>query len=307
MKPSVVVGYDQTPASERALLEAASQAASREASLTVVTAFHWIAPAPPMPYAPTDVEQSVRESAAQIADHGAGIVRDRYPGLSVTALSQAGPTAETLASVAAGAEVLVVGNRGRGGFAGLLLGSVSMRALSAATVPTVIVRGSEHGARDLVVAAVDVADPGDATLEFAFAEADRRGARVEVVNAWDKPWFLENVESTESAGNGGSGGSSGTSGDAGLVKAAVRQIRANLEAELRTITRPWQAKYPEVRVTLRAADGSPGSVLTEASHRADLVVVGAHRRLDGRGMRVGPVAHAVAHHADCPVAVVPRG
>jgi nucleotide-binding universal stress UspA family protein len=290
MKPSVVVGYDQTPSSERALLEAACQAALRQASLTVVTAFHWITPVAPMPYTPTDVEEGVRESAAAIADHGAGIVRDRYPGMSVTALAQEGPTAETLASVAAAAEVLVVGNRGRGGFAGLLLGSVSMRALSAATVPTMVVRGSDHEPRDLVVAAVDVADPGDATLEFAFAEADRRGARLEVVNAWDKPWFLENAES------------------AAEVEAAVRRILTDLGTELRAVTRPWQAKYPEVRVRLRAADGSPASVLTEASHRADLVVVGAHRRVDGRpGTRVGPVAHALAHHADCPVAVVPRG
>jgi nucleotide-binding universal stress UspA family protein len=68
----------------------------------------------------------------------------------------------------------------------------------------------------------------------------------------------------------------------------------------------WQAKFPDVRATRRVADGTPGAVLTEASQHADLVVAGARRHPDGQhGMRVGPVAHALLHHAECAVVVVP--
>jgi nucleotide-binding universal stress UspA family protein len=289
MKPSVVVGYDETPSSERALLEAAREAVWRGASLTVLTAFHWPAAVPPTPYAPTDLQLSVRKAAGEIADHGAGIVCSRYPGMTVTALVEEGPTAETLAHAASAADLLVLGNRGRGGFSGLLLGSVSMRALHSASVPTLVVRGSAHEPRDLVVVAVDVADPGDEPLEFAFGEASRRGARLEILHAWDRPWFLMDAEGSDD------------------VAQAVRQIRSECEASLRTVARPWQVRFPDVRTAYRVADGSPGAVLNEASRRADLVVVGAHRRSEGRpGLRVGPLAHTVAHHADCPVAVVPR-
>ena len=51
-----------------------------------------------------------------------------------------GPAAQTLIGAAKGAELLVVGSRGRGGFAGLLLGSVSQQCAHHASCPVVIVR-----------------------------------------------------------------------------------------------------------------------------------------------------------------------
>lgn len=290
MHSTVVVGYDHTQSSEQALLEAGREASWRGAGLTVVTAFQWLTAVPPMAFSPTDVERSARKSAAEVAEHGAGIVRSRYPGMAVTALAEDGPAADVLAAVAHTAQLLVVGNRGRGGFAGLLLGSVSMRALDASSVPTMVVRGSRHEPRDLVVAAVDIVDPGGEPLEFAFAEASRRGARLEILHAWDRQWFSADENNAEQA------------------EAVVEQTTADLDSDLATATRPWQAEYPNVHAVRQVVNGSAGAMIIEASRHADLVVVGAHRRFDGRqGMRVGPVAQQATHHADCPVAVVPRG
>jgi nucleotide-binding universal stress UspA family protein len=288
MTSTVVVGYDQTPSSERALREAAREAAWRGASLTVVNAFQWISAVPPMAYSAEDVQDSVKTAAEQIAAHGADVARDIVPGTPVQPLARDGAAAEVLAVASRGADLLVVGNRGRGGFAGLLLGSVSMRALGAACVPTVVVRGSERAPGDLVVVAVDIEQPTRDILEFAFVEASRRGARLEVVHVWDMSWALENADGTAEA------------------EAAAKQANADLDAVLEAAVHTWQARFPDVRATRRVADGTPSAVLTHASQHADLVVVGARRHPDGQhGMRVGPVAHALLHHADCPVAVVP--
>jgi nucleotide-binding universal stress UspA family protein len=56
----------------------------------------------------------------------------------------------------------------------------------------------------------------------------------------------------------------------------------------------------------RTAEGSARKVLLEASHGADLLVVGARRRPGHFGLQLGLVAHTVLHHAACPVAVVPQ-
>ena len=224
-----------------------------------------------------------------MAEHGAAIVRQRHPGLTVTAHAQEGPTADVLADGSRHADLLVMGNRGRGGFAGLLLGSASMRTLNAASVPTMVVRGSDHDPRGLVVAAVDVAALGGELLAFGFAEASQRGARLEVLHAWDRPWFVDDSDSADE------------------VEAAFKQATTDLEAGLDAAMLPLQADRPDAATVRRVVDGAAGAVLHEASRRADLIVLGAHlRRDERRGMRVGPVAHELLHHADCPVVIVPH-
>src|SRR6185312_12480985 len=95
--------------------------------------------------------------------------------------------ARMLAEAGERADLIVVGNRGRGGFTGLLLGSVSMCTLGAARCPVVVVRGGEREPRGRVVAGLDVEDPAAETvLDFAFAEASLRRADLVAVYAWDQ-------------------------------------------------------------------------------------------------------------------------
>ncbi|GAA1987408.1 universal stress protein [Catenulispora subtropica] len=293
MKSTVVVGYDQTPHSERALVQAAREAAWRGGSLTVVHAFDWISSTAPKTYVPAGVGATLERSAEHIAGHGADLARSRFPGLHVDAAVVPGDAAEALTTAARGADLLVVGNRGRGGFTGLLLGSVSMRALTQSCVPTMVVRGEPRDPHDVVLVAVDVEEPSDEVLDFAFAEASRRGARVAAVYAWDMTWTAEYAEYI---------------GNVADVRQATAAAAADLDAALEAVVRTWHAKYPDVHVSHRVAHGAPAAVLTEATHHADLIVAGARHHGDGRhGMRVGPVAHALGHHAECPVVLVPHG
>ncbi|NUR60938.1 MAG: universal stress protein [Catenulispora sp.] len=289
MKSTVVVGYDQTPHSERALLQAAREAAWRGASLTVVNAYSWMPPTTPMTYPPASVEEAILRSAEEIASHGAELARSRFPGMHVGAKAISGGAAEALVGAARGADLLVVGNRGRGGFTGLLLGSVSLRALTESCVPTMVVRGGHRDPQDVVLVAIDIEEPSDELLDFAFTEASRRGARLEAVTVWDMTWAAEYA------------------GDTAEIRHAAAQATADLDAALEAAVHTWHAKHPEVRVSHRVADGTPAAVLTAATTHADLVVAGAHRYGAGRhGMQIGPVAHALLHHADCPVVIVPR-
>jgi nucleotide-binding universal stress UspA family protein len=70
--------------------------------------------------------------------------------------------------------------------------------------------------------------------------------------------------------------------------------------------RAWREKYPEVAVQPDVLLLHPAMALLTASWHADLLVIG--RRTDPQASegRLGPVAHAVLHHARCPVAIVPH-
>jgi nucleotide-binding universal stress UspA family protein len=290
MESIVVVGYDRSPHSERALVQAAREAAWRGAALTVVHAYSWMPPTTPTTFTPADIEESVRRGAEEIAEHGADLARSRFPGMHVEARAIAGGAAESLASTARGADLLVVGDRGRGGFTGLLLGSASLRALTESCVPTMVVRGAHRDPHDVILVAIDIADPADELLDFAFTEAARRGARLEAVTVWDISRAAEYA------------------GDTDTIRHGAAQATADLDAALDAVVRTWHAKHPEVRVSHQVADGTPAGVLTAATSHADLIIAGAHHQSGGRhGMRVGPIAHALLHHADCPVVVVPRG
>jgi nucleotide-binding universal stress UspA family protein len=290
MKPTVIVGYDRSLCSDRALALAGHEAAWRDGAAIVVNVFHFVAATNPVGYIPSNVQTVLEQTADEFTSAGAESLRRRHPDMAVDSKVVTGPTAEALAEVSRDADLLVLGNRGRGGFTGLLLGSVSMRALTLASCPTMIVRGTPRDPVGTVVLALDCEDPGEELMDFAFTEASLRKARLRVVTAWDP----------------GLTGVKEVAADDGLLQAkahALADIRTDLERRLN----PWHAKHPDVHLVVEVAEGGPGAVLTALSQSTDLIVVGAHRRADGHlGMRPGPTVHTLLHHADCPVVVVPR-
>ena len=135
----IVVGVDASAESKAALRWAARYAAGIGADLDVVHAWHaldehaWLQSLPP-PADPTDI---ARKALAHVVDEVL------TPGsLRVQTSVVEGHAAEVLVNASKGAEMLVVGNRGFGGFDGLLLGSVSGHCATHASCSVVIVRST---------------------------------------------------------------------------------------------------------------------------------------------------------------------
>lgn len=230
----------------------------------------------------------------------ARLLRERHPDIEITTRKRSGRTPAALASEADEAGMLVLGSRGLGGVAGFLIGSVGTATIGATTRPVVLVRAASPGEQDPVTAAprpssgpgtadqgdvvvaVDIHDPADETLVFAFDEAARRGCTVRAVHGWRLPRVLGLAVDAES--------------------------RLDLEREitrtLRDLLLPWRQRYPSVKVVEEARTGSPAHSVLAASAQAALVVVGRRVRRSPVGGHIGSVAHAVLHHSTTPVAVI---
>jgi nucleotide-binding universal stress UspA family protein len=137
----VVVGVDASEESKEALRWAANYARFVGASLEVVHAWHpaeehaWLQSLPP-PANPTEV---AREALARVVDQ---VVADLDPPLQVRTAVIEGHAAKVLVQESRGATLLVVGNRGFGGFDGLLLGSISGQCATHSPCSVVIVRAN---------------------------------------------------------------------------------------------------------------------------------------------------------------------
>jgi nucleotide-binding universal stress UspA family protein len=141
--PGIVVGIDGSEHSGRVLEWAMREAARRQAPLTVL-AVHQVATSPwtgnPM-LSPVDqpAEEEVRRAAEEAVAKAASQVGGARPA-SVTVRAVTGLAARELIAASADADLVVVGSRGGGGFADLMLGSVSAQVVSHAACPVAVIR-----------------------------------------------------------------------------------------------------------------------------------------------------------------------
>ncbi|QDQ09459.1 universal stress protein [Streptomyces spectabilis] len=215
----------------------------------------------------------------------------RAPALKVTSDVLAEDPATALVRESAGAGAVVVGCRGRGELAGLLLllGSVSLSVAAHAVSPVMVVRGGRQnrdGGFQRVAVGIDEADEAAAAVDFALRAAELRGAELRAVHAWRCP--AHQVPEPPRAAD---------ATDFHQTRAEMR-----LDEALRAIA----PRHAAVSVRRDAVEGLARAALLDVSTTADLLVVGARRRKGHIGMQLGPVNHAVLHHSACPVAVVPH-
>lgn len=139
----VVVGIDSSAGADQALREAAHEAVLRRAELDVVHV--WSPPLDVRPFGgmarPTDSETDERTARRLLDQRVDGVIGrlDRRPRRIERILVADRSPARMLVDTAKGADLLVVGSRGRDGFAGLLLGSVSQHCIHHATCPVMVV------------------------------------------------------------------------------------------------------------------------------------------------------------------------
>ncbi|MEU8756795.1 universal stress protein [Streptomyces chartreusis] len=268
----VVVGVDGSLNAVRALDWASDEAARRAAALRVV-------------HAVPD-----RDEAEPVLASAAARVRERHPDLSVEVKAMEGGTVRALLRESEGSELTVVGTRGLGGVAALLAGSVSLRLAAHVHGPLLVVRGDHacDGERTVLLGLEDDSDADAAS--YAFAEAERRGARLRVVHSSHRyvtPELPSLIPGT----------SPGQRRRAQNDLAEDAVPRFNL-ARLRD-------EHPEVGVETHTVRRGAARALLDDTRESAVVVIGAHRRTSRLGPQLGPVAHTLLRSSHCPVVLVP--
>jgi Universal stress protein UspA and related nucleotide-binding proteins len=139
---TIVVGVDGSDPSIEALRYAAKMAAVLSASVTAVTCWRY----PPAYDNFVPLEWSPESDAEQVLRDAVATAFGDAPPAGLRTLVLQGQPASVLIDESADAAMLVVGSRGLGGFAGLLLGSVSAAAAAHARCPVLVLRGNRPDA-----------------------------------------------------------------------------------------------------------------------------------------------------------------
>jgi nucleotide-binding universal stress UspA family protein len=295
----VIAGVDGSAEGLAAAEWAAREAVRRERPLRLVHARHWHPRQDDGEPATAAQRHLARRALRQAEDR----IRRTCPGVRLDDEQVEGPATAALLSAAEQGDLLVLGSRGLSGFTGFLVGSVALGVVARAVRPVVLVRAGEEAAdehlpaangsastrtgyRDVVLG-LDLGDPCDEVIEFAFEEALLRGARLRAVHAWRQPSPI------------GLG-----PGDIGLVDGPRRA--EEWLGFLNAVLQVWRDKYPGVEVAETVTEGRAQPVLVRAATGASLLVVGRHTTESPTGPRTGPVTHSAIHHVGCPVAVVPH-
>lgn len=273
-KYPIIVGYDGSVEAVPAVQWAARQAVLRGCSLHLVHSTLWPAITHDLGPVPGVADSGLRRAAEKVVTDGVAWAHKEAPELNVTSSLMYGWPAEHLRELSANAGLLVVGSRGIGGFLGLLVGSVSLELAATAACPVVVVRSADHPDGPVVVG-VD-SQGWEPVLNQACTLASLTGVALRVVHVRKQRGLHLHADANGTA----------VHNPLEEVRSAAHSLAPGLEVEDKVVE----------------GASIPGSLLS-ASRDASIVVVGT----TGRGLirgTVGSTAHAVLHHAKCPVMVV---
>lgn len=277
-RKKIVVGIDGSDGSLGALTVALGEAAVWDAALEVVLAWDYL-------NQPGDFDPHY--SQAQAEEHARGLVARAVEGSEVAVVPRAvcDRAADALLDAGRDADLLIVGARGKGGFLGLRLGSVSQSVVTHSRRPVMVVRGgvSTPGTTGgTIVVGIDGSDHSRRALAWARDEAVARGAALLVVHGWSPPLDVMTVPSA--------------------AEAFAEAAQALVDGEVQ-----WVAETaPDLPVESQIVTGSAARAVLDAAADASLVVVGGRGRGGFKGLLLGSVSQQVVNHADCPVVVVPE-
>ena len=288
---TVVVGIDGSESSDQALGWAVQQAVLEHRALTVVYSAHlsmggnalWLGQ-PGVDVA--GLIEDVRVAGHGMLDNARTRAHRDAPDLVIHLVLSTVDPRQALLDLATRAAMVVVGSRGRGPLASVLLGSVSVAVAKRAPCPVVVVRhGKGTPPRGGVVVDVDGTEQSRAAIEYAYRTASFRSLPLTALRVvWD-PAHLGDDEHV------------------------VADSEPGLDADrllLAESTAGMREKFPDVQDRLELVRGLREHQLVRASRDADLLVVGSHRQGVVDDFLFGSVA-TVVEHAACDVAVVSGG
>jgi nucleotide-binding universal stress UspA family protein len=281
VRDAIVVGYDGSEHARCALEWAIREARLRHAP-----------PAPAVVVPPLDSygvpelpNDTGLQAAAQLLTQASRTAREQEPTVRTTPIRMVSPPVQGLLQLAEDAQLLVLGSRGRGGVAGMILGSVSLRVAQRAACPTVVVPATATLAEHhRIVVGLDGSAQSRAALSFAIAEAALRDATVVVVHSVADPYL-----------------------SSGFVPPPPElwQEREHAAAQvLHEDLEPWRSKHPTLTITATVTHEPAETALAAHAAQADLLVVGTRGRGAFTGLFLGSVSHAALHSATVPVALL---
>lgn len=276
---AVVVGVDGSPTSEQALLWAADQAHLMGRPLTLLHACGAWSPAGEEMDAET-LLAAMRAEGRTVLRRAADLVEERRPGLKLRSELVVADPRSALLEASERAELIVLGSRGRGTVASLLLGSVGVALTRHATCPVVVRRPhDEPGAPRGILVAVDSTPQSEAALEWAFRQADLRSEPLTLLHA-----VFDGLPA----------------GPIGRDEPPYDHLWGLLDRAAAAY-----ADRFDVDVTLRVQRGLAVDAIVGASSEVDMVVLGAHLQTSLLGLLDDNVPKQVLERAPCYVVVVP--
>ncbi len=273
---NVVVGVDGSPESNHALAWAVARA-ERLGHVQPVTAWQY----PWWAFVPAGTGTVMPPTDEQMADMANRVIEHSLVGIDRSDLLEPvvvhGIAGSVLVSVSEGADLLVIGSRGRGAVAAGLLGSVSSLCAKKATVPVAVVPSDVpiEDRFNKVVVGHDGSAAADKALEWA-ARHTADDADIVVVNAWDPSSAIT----------------------AQVAALSLEQLQAESEATAQKAISQLlsQPDFAQRNVTAVSESGDPRQVLRTHARRCDMLIIG-HRGHGGLShLLLGSVATALVHH-----------
>lgn len=277
MSEHYVVGVDGSDHSKDALQWAVTEAAHRGASVSAVLT--WQMPFDGSGFAPTaDIIDGFAGHQQNLLDE----VVDRVDATGLDGQIErivvaSGNPGHVLVERGAEADLVVVGTRGRGGFLGLLLGSVAEHCLHNARCPVALVPVGPTAAGTETVVGVDGSSTSIEALRWAVDRAATAGGTVTAVYSWN---WLDQPE--------------GSTFDTNFSE---HDALAHLEKAIA------DAGLSDAPIQSEAINDLPSRALIERARDAGLLVVGSQRQSAVRMVLAGSVTRQLAHHTPIPLLV----
>lgn len=295
-RTAVVVGVDGSEAARQVLVRALVAAARRGADLEVVSSvaveLYYLGGVPIALPDVGGIEDEARARVRALVDEVRSDAEvSAVPGtqdVDVRVVVSERPPAAELVDRSRGAQLLVVGSRGRGATRSALLGSVALHCATHAACPVLVVHAAASAADrpPRIVVGVDGSAGARVALAAAVEEAVRVEGVVEVVTTYQVTDHWTDLAS--------------------VVVPPVEEIREQAAAQaaelVDAVRQARSGSMPEIGIDV--LEGPPGEVLTRQGRGADLLVVGSSGRGAFRALLLGSVALHCAMHAPCPVMVV---